>query len=175
MPTALELRRLTAADEAVFRRAYATWDTEQSLGFVFARGYDPAAPFSAYLTLLEDNRAGRNLPDGFVADTSLFGFKGPELVGMLAIRHELNDFLLRIGGHIGYGVLPPHRGHGYAAEMLRQGLVVARGLGIERALVTCDDNNPASARTIERCGGVYENSTDMGAGKPPKRRYWIGT
>jgi len=56
--------------------------------------------------------------------------------------------------------------------MLRQGLEVIRDLGIQRALVTCDDDNPGSIRTIERCGGVLENTIPI-SGAAPKRRYWI--
>jgi predicted acetyltransferase len=173
MPAPLLLRSLTPVDEPAFRRAFASWDTASDNGYVFARGFDPSAPFAAYLSLVEDHERGLRLPEGFVPYTSRYAFVGPEMVGMLTIRHELNDFLFRIGGHIGYGVVPPHRRKGYATEMLRQALPLALRLGIRRALVTCDEPNIASARTIEVCGGVYENSTDMGPGLPPKRRYWI--
>jgi len=39
--------------------------------------------------------------------------------------------------------------------------------------VTCDDNNAASRRVIERCGGVLEDVrlTESGG---TTRRYWIG-
>ncbi|MDC7120433.1 GNAT family N-acetyltransferase [Cellulomonas fimi] len=63
---------------------------------------------------------------------------------------------------------------GYATEMLRQSLVVATSAGIERALVTCDDDNVASARTIERCGGVVQDRVPVDGG-PPERRYWVPT
>lgn len=171
--TPLELRPLRESDETTFRRAYPTWDSAQ--GFIFARGFDPARPFAEYIALTQDHFRGENLPEGFVPYTSLYAFVNDELVGMLTIRHLLNDFLLRIGGHIGYGVMPAHRRKGYAKEMLRLGLIEARRLGIPRALVTCDEGNLGSARTIERNGGVYENSTEQGAGHPPKRRYWINT
>lgn len=90
-----------------------------------------------------------------------------EFLGYLALRHELNDFLLEQGGHIGYAVRPSRRREGHASRALAQSLVHARGLGLERVLITCDDDNEASARTIERNGGVLE---DVRRGK---RRYWI--
>jgi len=40
-------------------------------------------------------------------------------------------------------------------------------------LLTCDDTNVASARTIERHGGLLEDIRDDGAGDNPWRRYWI--
>ena len=61
---------------------------------------------------------------------------------------------------------------GYATEILRQSLIVARAVGIDRVLVTCDEGSVASARTIERCGGVLE-SVVATAGGPAKRHYWI--
>jgi predicted acetyltransferase len=92
-----------------------------------------------------------------------------ELVGFLALRHSLNAWLLEEGGHIGYGVRPSRRRQGHAGRALALSLEAAAGLGIERALVTCDEDNDGSRRTIERCGGVYEDSRNG------KRRYWIET
>jgi predicted acetyltransferase len=89
------------------------------------------------------------------------------LVGFLHMRHTLNDFLLERGGHIGYGVRPTRRREGHASRALALGLDALRDLGVDRALVTCEDDNEASARTIESCGGVLEDVRD-GA-----RRYWI--
>ncbi|WP_166134414.1 GNAT family N-acetyltransferase [Nocardioides ochotonae] len=90
-----------------------------------------------------------------------------EVVGHLALRHELNDWLHELGGHIGYSVRPSRRREGHAARALALALVEARELGLERVLVTCDEDNEASRRTIERNGGVLE---DVRSGK---RRYWI--
>lgn len=89
------------------------------------------------------------------------------LVGFLHLRHTLNDYLLERGGHIGYGVRPTRRRQGHASHALGLGLAALRDLGADRALVTCDDDNAASARTIESQGGVLE---DVRGGT---RRYWI--
>lgn len=98
------------------------------------------------------------------------GDGGPDddLVGFLNLRHLLNEFLLEEGGHIGYAVKPSARRQGHASEALRLALLAARDLGIAKVLVTCDDDNEPSARTIEANGGVQE---DVRNGK---RRYWIG-
>ena len=93
----------------------------------------------------------------------------PEVVGFLALRTRLNEWLLNEGGHIGYSVRPSRRRQGHASRALGLALRRSAELGIDRALVTCDDDNDASARTIERNGGVYEDTRNG------KRRYWVPT
>lgn len=93
-------------------------------------------------------------------------------LGALALRHRLNEELQRTGGHIGYGLRPEARGKKLAPCMLALGLEKAKERGIDRVLVTCDEDNPASAKTIEACGGVYENSLPEDDGNLV-RRYWI--
>jgi predicted acetyltransferase len=166
----LRLRPLRAADEAEFRAGHAAMAAG---GFTFGLALEPGLGWDAYLARLEDHRAGRNLPERFVPGTFLAAEAGGELVGRVSIRHQLNDFLLREGGHIGYGVLPGHRRRGYATQILAQSLVIARSLGIDRVLVTCDDDNAGSAAVIEANGGRLENIVAVGPGEPPKRRYWI--
>lgn len=91
-----------------------------------------------------------------------------EMLGFLAIRHRLTPYLLDQGGHIGYSVRPSARRRGVAGTALARALTEARDLHIDPVLVTCDDDNLGSRRTIECNGGVLE---DIRAGK---RRYWIG-
>lgn len=72
----------------------------------------------------------RNRPYGIgkCENTFLVGVVEHEIVGRLSLRHYLNDFLARIGGHIGYGVTPAHRKKGYATEMLKQALPICSSL-----------------------------------------------
>jgi predicted acetyltransferase len=92
-----------------------------------------------------------------------------EVVGFLALRHALTPWLLEEGGHIGYSVRPSRRGQGHARRALALAVRRAAELGLDRVLLTCDEPNVASARTIERNGGVYEDT------RRGKRRYWIDT
>lgn len=126
---------------------------------------------AAVRTLLEYADPAHPLPDGMVhCDHLWVTDDDPEqVIGFLALRHSLNDFLLEEGGHIGYSIRPARRGQGHAARALGLALDRAAELGIERALVTCDDDNEASRRTIERNGGVYEYT------RKGKLRYWIET
>jgi predicted acetyltransferase len=133
-------------------------------------------PFARYLERLEQRARGEGLPSGRVPATFLFAFDGPTIVGRATIRHELNDVLLRIGGHIGYVVVPQFRRRGYATAILRLAIEFARQkLGLTRVLVTCDDDNVGSIRTIEKNGGVLENVVSGPDLDTPKRRYWIDT
>ncbi len=108
-------------------------------------------------------------PTGFVPATELWWVDGNEFLGRIAVRHRLTPWLLQVGGHIGYDVRPSARRRGHATEMLRQALPVARDLGIDPALVTCDIDNVGSRTVIERNGGMLE---DERAGK---LRFWVPT
>jgi len=166
--------RLPAEDEAseFLRAHHATSPDVPS----FLHFYHDGMSLAEYLHVLAGVREGRNLPPGYVPETFLFAFVGPRIVGRVAVRHALNPFLERDGGHIGYVVVPEFRRRGYATEILRQALRIARErLGLERVLVTCDDGNLGSIRTIEKNGGVLEAIASGPDLDKPKRRYWIET
>jgi predicted acetyltransferase len=167
----LRLRRLRPDDEAAFARAHEVMADED---FPFGLGYRRDMPWSEYLMRLDDHEHGRRLPDGWVPSTFRVADVAGVIVGRASIRHMLNPFLERIGGHIGYAVLPEHRRKGYATEILRQSLDVIRALGVDRVLVTCDVTNTASRRTIERCGGIKAETYDGPDVVVPKLRFFIG-
>lgn len=168
----LWLRALEMADENAALQAHEELEREN---FDFLLGFDRGTGWGGYLRRLEEQRQGLNLPDGRVPSSFLIAEAGGELVGRVSIRHELNPFLRRVGGHIGYAVRPQFRRRGYATEIFRQSLRTAAGLGIDPALVTCDDDNAASARVIERRGGVLQDVVDDGSRPVGKRRYWVPT
>jgi predicted acetyltransferase len=167
----LRLRPLRESDQAAYLSAYEAMAAE---GFAFGFSVSPDVGWSACLQAQEERRRGVNLSPDQVPATFLVADVGGTIVGRVHIRHELNDFLERVGGHIGYCVLPAHRRRGYATEILRQSLVVARALRIDRVLVTCDDDNLGSIAVIERCGGRLDSVTSAEEGDgSAKRRYWI--
>jgi predicted acetyltransferase len=127
----------------------------------------------AFATFVEAVRADAEedtpRPAGHVPCTTLWWVDGDDYLGRIAIRHRLTDFLREVGGHIGYDVRPTRRREGHATAMLRQSLPWALGLGIDRALVTCDLENVGSIRVIENAGGELEDV------RGAKRRYWVPT
>lgn len=168
----LILRRPTPDEEAEFLRAHRATSPEFPS---FLHYYEEGMPFRGYLEVLADQAQGRNLPSPrHVPSTFLFAFVGTRIVGRTSIRHALNDFLERQGGHIGYVVVPEFRRRGYATDILKLSLRIAHeDLGIDRVLVTCDDDNIGSIRTIEKNGGILENVVSGPDLDRPKRRYWI--
>ena len=173
-PAALQLRPLRLEDEASFRAAMLEFRAEQP-PWDFALDFDETLLFPDYVARLDRWSRGEGLPAGRVPATFFVAIVEGEVVGRVSLRHELNEFLSHIGGHIGYGVRPARRNQGYATEMLRQALVKSAELGIQRALVTCDVDNIASRKVIERCGGILEGVTADPAQAVQKRRYWINT
>ena len=124
--------------------------------------------YEDWLESNQNQEMGINLPEGWVPAIQLVAFseKG-QAVGFLNLRLCLSNFVLEVGGHIGYSIRPSERGKGYAKESLRQGLQVAKGKNIKRALVTCSTENLASRAVILANGGKLEdvrNGTE---------RYWI--
>lgn len=103
----------------------------------------------------------------------LAAWVGGEIVGRASIRLDLNEYLAEAGGHIGYAVLPRHRRRGFATEILRQSLVVARSEAVDDVLVTCGVDNVGSRRVIERCGGAFDGVVHDPHERVDKRRYWI--
>lgn len=165
----LVLRELTLNDEAAFRLLIDAWEDSQGFNMLF--GLVQGMRFESYLKVLEDMKVSP-LP-GFVASTAYYAFLGDEIVGKVNLRHSLNDRLINVGGHIGYGVVTAHRGKGIATEMLRQTLIHCRAMQLKRVLLTCDEDNLASARVIEANGGIFENFFDPKDGSSRKKRYWI--
>ncbi|GIF14923.1 GNAT family N-acetyltransferase [Actinoplanes teichomyceticus] len=109
--------------------------------------------------------------EGWVHCTYRWVVEDDRVLGAVALRHELNDFLLNAGGHIGYGIRPTARRRGLASWALGEMLGEARGIGLRRVLLTCNVENVASARTIEGHGGTLDDIRDTELGK--LKRYWI--
>ena len=130
--------------------------------------------FSEYVSMLIDASNGIGIPEDWVAHSTFWLIDSEdEIVAISNFRHELNEFLLKHGGHIGYGVRPSSRRRGYATELLRLTLMKAEARGINRVRVTCSPDNPASAKTILRNGGQFDEEEFMPEHGEVISRYWI--
>lgn len=167
----LTLRPLTVADEAAARTAHEELAADD---FEFLLE-GPSMPWPTYVARLGEVARGERLAPDRVPMTFLVAEADGEIVGRTSVRHALTDWLSRFGGNIGYGVRPAFRRRGYATEILRQSLEIAREHGIDSALVICDDGNAGSAGAIERSGGVLEQVAAGPEGHGPIRRYWVPT
>jgi len=171
MESDLTLRRPVEDEEDEFLRAHRSTSPEFP---TFLHYYEEGMPFRRYLEVLAEQERGINLPSGRVPTTFLFAFVQNRIVGRTSIRHSLNESLARIGGHIGYVIVPEFRRRGYATAILRMSLRIAREKhAIGRILVTCDEHNIGSIKTIERNGGILESVIDGSDLSKRKRRYWI--
>ncbi len=121
----------------------------------FSLNLDPQEAFSAWVARRKAEEAGE-APAGRVPAAYRLAEEDGLVVGRSSIRFSLNEWLAQYGGHIGYGVLPQHRGKGVATRLLRHALSLLHDRDVDHALIVCDDDNAASAKVAEHCGGVLD-------------------
>ncbi|MTI71381.1 MAG: GNAT family N-acetyltransferase [Firmicutes bacterium] len=129
--------------------------------------------YEEWYQLILDNSCEETVKKDLVPASTYLGIsvKDGRLIGMIDIRHRLNDFLFNYGGHIGYSIRKSERQKGYATEMLSLALRKCSNLGMDRVLITCDKKNIASAKTIIKNGGELEN--EVLEENEITQRYWI--
>ena len=142
-------------------------------GLAFWHELGPPASVEEYIRIRLDHAESKNLPEGWVASTTFWLVEDGELIGETVVRHELTDHLRNIGGQIGYWIRPSKRNKGYGRLILQMALQKAKALGLEKIVITCDENNIGSRKIIEFNGGVFERCQDMGLFAPPKMLFWI--
>ena len=130
--------------------------------------------YGPWLKQTLENWEKETVHENWVQSSTFFAVRESDgrIVGMIDIRHELNDFLEACGGHIGYSVRPSERRKGYATNMLKMALAYAKGLGLSRVMLACDRGNEGSRRTIEKCGGMLEREFKDADGEWTQV-YWI--
>lgn len=131
--------------------------------------------YSDWLEKLSTDSNPTNMQPDRVPSTTYFIFRELDnrMVGMINIRHKLNDYLLKECGHIGYGIRPTERRKGYATKGLYLGLQKCKEIGLDNILIACDKTNIGSARTIQRNGGQLENEIMDSHLADVLQRYWI--
>jgi predicted acetyltransferase len=140
-------------------------------GTSFGRGQ---CTFEQFLQECRDAEDAEKVPAGLVPQSTYWLVDDSNrAVGIVRVRHRLNERLTQFGGHIGYYVRPSERGKGYGKEALRLALEQLRRRGAPRALLTVNPENTPSARVVLANGGVPDaQGTDPVTGEVVDR-YWI--
>ncbi len=123
--------------------------------------------FSEFLQNRHGEAQGIDLKPGRVAQTIYWFYAKERPIGVIKVRRTLTEHLLKRGGNIGYYIRKDSRRLGYGREMLKLCLEILRGEGMEKVLITCDEDNEGSQGVITSNGGVLENCIEG------TRRYWI--
>ena len=113
------------------------------------------------------------VPEGKVRATVFLWVEEGRVLGMIQLRHTLNEYLRLYAGHIGYSVRPSERRRGVAKWMLAASLPHCRGLGLDRVMIACEPWNEGSRRTILANGGVYEKTVHEPESNIDLEQYWI--
>lgn len=114
-------------------------------------------------------------PPHWVPDSQFISVRNSDgrIVGMLDIRHELNEACLNLFGNIGYSIRPSERRKGYASMQLALAKEICRSMGMEKILISCHKENLSSAKIIQRSGGILENEVTDHRNGEILQRYWI--
>ena len=126
-----------------------------------------------WLEELKKRSCEDTVPEGLVPSSTYLGVREKDnyIVGMIDIRHYLNEYLTEAGGHIGYGVRKTERNKGYAKQMLKLALEKCKELKIKRVLITCDEDNIASEKVILSANAKLEDIRNVDGEN--KKRFWI--
>lgn len=175
MTLAIEMRELHIDDEKQVSEIHRLMQLEDNFDFLLS-DYQLGENFEVYLERVTSYKDWATVPEGKVPSTFLVAVINGEIAGRLSIRHDLNEYLARIGGHIGYGTAPQFRGMGVSSHMLGYGLTFLEKIGVERCFISCRDGNLASQRIIEKSGGEFAGLvSDIDAEATLFRTYWIAT
>ncbi len=144
---------------------------EPFIPFVLGFPYDD---FPGLVKKYHDLSRGIGLPANFVPHTTYWLIdQNDEVVAVSNLRHQLNQKLELEGGHIGYGVRPSKRQHGFGYEVLRLTLLEAKKMGIETVLITCGKQNLGSQKIILKNAGTFASEHFSEDRQETILRYWI--
>lgn len=119
--------------------------------------FDQMESYEDWLASVVRNADPDTVNENWVLTDTFFAVRKSDgrIVGMIDLRHRLNDFLKDLG-NCGYSVRPSERKKGYATQMLSLVLDVAGAAGIEEIFISVEEENIPSEKVILKNGGVYE-------------------
>ena len=136
-------------------------------------GLDRFSSIEIWFEELKKRSCEDTVPKGLVPSSTYLAVREKDnyIVGMIDIRHYLNEYLTQIGGNIGYGVRKTERNKGYAKQMLKLALEKCKDLKIKKVLITCDEDNIASEKVILSANAKLEDIRNVDGEN--KKRFWI--
>lgn len=136
-------------------------------------GLDRFSSIEIWFEELKKRSCEDTVPKGLVPSSTYLGVREKDnyIVGMIDIRHYLNEYLTQVGGHIGYGVRKTERNKGYAKQMLKLALEKCKDLKMKKVLITCDEDNIASEKVILSANAKLEDIRNVDGEN--KKRFWI--
>ena len=136
-------------------------------------GLDRVSSIEIWFEELKKRSCEDTVPEGLVPSSTYLGVREKDnyIVGMIDIRHYLNEYLTQVGGHIGYGVRKTERNKGYAKQMLKLALEKCKELKIKKVLITCDEDNIASEKVTLSANAKLEDIRNVDGEN--KKRFWI--
>ena len=136
-------------------------------------GLDRFSTIEVWFEELKKRSCEDTVPKGLVPSSTYLAVREKDnyIVGMIDIRHYLNEYLTQVGGNIGYGVRKTERNKGYAKQMLKLALEKCRDLKIKKVLITCDEDNIASEKVILSANAKLEDIRNVDGEN--KKRFWI--
>ena len=136
-------------------------------------GLDRFSSIEIWFEELKKRSCEDTVPKGLVPSSTYLAVREKDnyIVGMIDIRHYLNEYLTQVGGNIGYGVRKSERNKGYAKQMLKLALEKCKELKIKKVLITCDEDNIASEKVILSANAKLEDIRNVDGEN--KKRFWI--
>ena len=161
---------LSYADEII---KYKEESLEESPIINGSAGLDRFSSIEIWFEELKKRSCEDTVPKGLVPSSTYLAVREKDnyIVGMINIRHYLNEYLTQVGGHIGYGVRKTERNKGYAKQMLKLALEKCKELKIKKVLITCDEDNIASEKVILSANAKLEDIRNVDGEN--KKRFWI--
>jgi len=153
MEEKLELRELTENDSLEGLRYLQNLINEEGIMVSPAPKDIDEVTYPKWLKEKADTAKGINMPEGYIPCTTYWVLLNDKIIGLANIKHYLNDYLRKKGGHLGLSLSKEYRGKGIGYKVTKLLIEKARDeFGIKDILLTNEPENIASRKLCEKLG-----------------------